>query len=264
MWLLGMVIGTAAAIECTEPVGQSALVEAMNQAEQAYALLDEDGFRDGVNEIAGLMLPCIGEALDPAVTGRYHRLMALRLHEIGDEENAEGSVLAARTVAPETKFEEGLVPENHALRALWESSPPDQETKKVPEPRYGSLAFDGVIGLERPKNRPTLAQVFDDTGVAQTTLYLSPREPLPTYSAVPRQRNLLIGCTAAAGAGAGVTYGLAWGSRGRMFNEASNPNTTSADLDKLRSSTNLLSLLSTSLIAATAGCGTGAILVGER
>jgi len=49
-----------------------------------------------------------------------------------------------------------------------------------------------------------------------------------------------------------------------MFNEASNPNTTSADLDKLRSSTNLLSLLSTSLIAATAGCGTGAILVGER
>ena len=264
MWLLGLMVHTAAAIECTEPVQQSAMVTAMDEAEQAYANLDEDGFRDGVNEIAGLMLPCIGEALDPTVTARYHRLMALRLHEIGDEDNASGSVLAARTVAPDAPFDEALVPSNHALRSLWEASPPDEETKKVPEPRYGSLAFDGEIGRDRPKNRPTVAQVFDDTGVAQTTLYLGAREPLPSYAAVPRRRNMLIGCAAGAGVGAGVTYGLSWSNRSRMFNQAAIQDTSDVDLDGLLVSTNVMSLLSTSLVAVTAGCGTGAVLVGER
>jgi hypothetical protein len=264
MWLLGIFAGTALAVDCAAPLDQTSLVGAMDKTEAAYADLDEAGFRDGVNEIAGLMLPCMGEALDPAVTARYHRLMALRLHEIGDTVNAELSVIAARTVAPDSEFDVAMVPDDHPLRGFWSGNQPDDETRKVPEPRYGSLAFDGVIGRDRPKSRPTVAQVFDDTGVAQSTNYLGPREPLPIYSAVPRQRNILIGCTAGAAVGSGITYGMAWGARGSVFEQAADPQALSGDLDSARASTNLLSLVSGGLLGVAMGCGTGALVIGER
>lgn len=262
--MLWALLGIALALECVEPVAPSELNDAMERAEDGLRELDEGRFRDGVNEVAGLLLPCVSQAVSPEVSARYHRLMALHLHALGDEEGALLGLSAAYTLDPEHGYPDDLIPPSHPLREAWTSLAPDPGVRRVPEPRYGRLAFDGVIGRDRPRNVPTVAQVFDESGLATSTRYLGPREPLPSYAAVPRQRNLLIGCAGGAVALSGLTYGLAWGANGSLYSGAANPRTSARDLDGSRSSANALTVLSGALFGVGAGCGIGAVAIGQR
>ena len=264
MWSAVFAMATAYAVDCSEPVGHAEFVTALDAAESAYRDMDDDGFRDGVNEIAGLLLPCVGEALPPDLAARYHRLMGLHLLAIGDESGALSAAAAAQAIDPEPPYGTDLLPDSHPLREAWDGGVVDDSMRKVPEPRFGSLSFDGQIGRTRPKNSPTVAQIFDESGLAVSTHYLGPREPLPTYTAVPRQRNSLLACAGAGAALTGLTYGLAWNARSSVFAGASDPSTPPADLDAGRATTNLMSMASGATFAVTLGCGAGALAIGQR
>ena len=260
LWL----IANAQAVECGEPVREEELAGAISMAESAFKELDDLGFRDGVNEAAGILLPCMSDAMSGELVGRYHRLMALHLFTIGDLENANRSLQAGFTSYPEYDWSDGLLPPSHDLRVAWDAMAPDTSTRTVPEPRSGSLAFDGEHSRKRPKNQPTIAQLFDESGMSVSTSYLGPREPLPHYVAIPRQRNMLLACAGGAAALSGTTYALGWRARGNMFSSASNPNLQADTLDSSRATANLMSFASGALFSVAAGCGVGAGWIGSR
>lgn len=263
--LLGLWAGAVAlAVECTAPITEAELVSAMDGAEQSLRDLEDEQFRAGVNVVAGLLLPCMGSAVSPPVAARAHRLMALHRHAMGNEEGALEGLGAAYALAPDQGFPDDLVAAKHPLREAWAGLGAEPAMRKVPEPRYGSLAFDGTIGRERPRDLPTVAQVFDASGVAQSTFYLDPHQPLPGYVAIPRQRNLLLGCAAGSGAVALTTYGVAMGFSGGVYKRAADQSTPGPDLDRGRAAGNAVSVLSASFLTVGAGCGVGAALIGQR
>jgi hypothetical protein len=254
----------AHAIECAERVSQAELAGRLDSAEKAFADLDDAAFRDDVNEIAGLVLPCMGDLVPPDLAARYHRIMALHLEALGDTTDAGLAVAASRRIEPDYKFDDAVFPADQPVRVAWEAADPTPVTHKVPEPRSGSLAFDGHNGRERPTGVPSLVQVFDDDGTAISTSWLGPRDPLPTYRAIPRTRDALVVCSATGLVGGGVSLGFAWAERAALLGLAADPGAPAADLDARRGAMNLLSLVGTGLVGVGLGCGTGAALVGER
>lgn len=263
MWWMGFVAG-ALALDCPGPVPAEALSASLDAAEVAWKDLDDAGFRDAVNEAAGVQLPCVGEALAPALAGRTHLLLAMHLSAIGDEANAAASASAARAADPALVVPPDLLPPDHPVRLAFEAAPTAPKRRKVPEPREGSLAFDGASGRLRPAGAPTVLQVLDETGLPRLTTYLGSREPLPAYAAVPRRRNALLACAGGSLALSGGTFAWGWSRRSALLAEAADPTVPAERLDGLRAAGNGAAVLSGVLFGAAAGCGAGAAAIGPR
>jgi hypothetical protein len=245
-------------------VSRAELDTAVDETEAAWKNVDDTAFRDGLNTVAGVLLPCMGDAVTPDTAARVHLLMALHLFGNGDQDNALASARAARAAAPSFVPGPDLVPAEHPLHVVWDEAPPDQKAHQVPEPKAGSVAFDGVQTRQRVADRASIVQLFDDTGFAKATTYLGVGESMPLYPAVPRRRNTLVGCTIGAGAIGGVAYVGAWSARSNVYAGAVDTGAAPGAIEQQRATTNVLSVLSTTLLATAVGCGTGAALVGQR
>jgi hypothetical protein len=263
--LLVLTIALAAhAVECTGPIALDDVAAGLTAAESAYADLDDVGFRDRANALAGVLLPCVVAPLPPAMAARFHRVMALHLQALGDEPAAEGAMRAAHAHDPSYAFDDTLLPPTHPLRAAYEAAPAVQLVRKVPEPKAGNLAFDGTIGRLRPKDDPTVVQVLDPAGVALTTAYVGAGDPLPRYDAIARTRTAL-GVTSGASLGVSAVAGaLAWGAFAKLHADAKDQSTLPEVLDADRAATNRLAAIWTVTFAVGVGTGTAAIAVGDR
>jgi hypothetical protein len=262
-WGLAAAAALAGADTCGEPQSREVLGAALSRAEQSFLDLDDAAFRDRFNELAGLVLPCMGDLVPPDLAARYHRLMAIHLYGLGDLESARLSIDAARAAAGDAPLAGDLLA-GHDLAAEWATAPAEARTHPVPEPRTGSLAFDGSNQRERPVGVPTVAQVFDAAGRAVATAYLGPRDPLPAYPAIPRRRNALIAIAAGTGAAGVAAWIGAAIAHADLYATAGDPGATAEDLDRLRGTTNALSVLGGIGIGGAIGAGTGAVLVGSR
>ncbi len=208
-------LAPAAEPECVDRMSRGEVGTAFERAERSFLDLDDAGFRDRFNELAGIVLPCTGDLVPPPLAARYHRLMAIHLYGLGDRDGAVASIRAARWAAEADTAGDLLAPTHElAEAAAGDTEPP--KTHRVPEPRAGSIAFDGLNGRERPIGVPTLVQVFDESGQAVVTDYIGPRDPLPEYAAVPRRRNLLVGVGIGAGAGAVAAFAGSFAARESM------------------------------------------------
>lgn len=262
MLILWMVLSVARGTECTTAISSAEVEATLDRAEAAWRAVDDTTFRDQAAALVGVLLPCTREPLSPAVAFRTHVVMALHLWLIGDEDRARAAMDAARLADPDAELDPTLVAPDHPLR----EAPPERiHTRKVPEPREGSVSFDGHHLRDRPVGVPTLLQVIDGTGRATTTAWLDPREPMPRYPAVPRRRNTLIGCSGAALVLAGATYAGTWGLRADLMatkrDMAASPDALDAKWHRL----NALSLtVPPAFLGIAAGCGVGAAMVGER
>lgn len=258
-----LLVALAQAIECEAPRSIGDVEATLSAAEQAVAELDERAVQQQVATLTGLVLPCMRERLDRPTAARTHRLMALHFSLLGETPAAEASLATAWSLDPGHTWAPELLPADHPLLAAW-SAGPDADTRKIPEPRDGSFAFDGQSGRLRPAGAPTIAQRLDASGTPTWTGYLGARDPLPSYAAVPRKRNALIACSAgAAGASAGAwawSLGTRWGLPGAALD----PDRTAKQLDGQRALANGLQLASLGLLGAGVGCGVGAVLVGPR
>jgi hypothetical protein len=264
MLMLSWISSLAWAVDCAEPITMDELNGGLALAESAYAELDDERFRDAVNELAGLMLPCVGDALPTELAARYHRVMAIHLFTIGDRDKADLSMMAAKAAEPDYSFDDTLLPPSHDLRAEWDVLEVSEAGRKVPEPKIGSVSFDGHMTRRRSTAHPTIAQLFDESGLAQSTHYLAPRESLPPYKAIPRTRNALIACSGGALALSATSYGLAWRSNAKVFSLKADPTVKGSALDASRASANAWTFVSGALFGAAAGCATGAGVVGQR
>ncbi len=264
MLLLSSIVVSAAPAACPERTPAEELARAVEETEQALRDLDDQGFRDRFNVLAGLALPCAAELVDPGLAVRYHELMGLHLFAVGDAHNAALSVVAARRLDPEASIPDDLVSPDHELRRAWAEDDGRARYRRVPEPRSGSLAFDGIGGRDRPAGVPTLLQRFDESGLLASTTYLGAREPLPDYPAVPRTRAALVGSASAAGAASVVLFALAGVARGNLYDTAADPSAPAEELDRLRTLGNTWTALGTIGLVGGLGAGTAAILVGER
>jgi hypothetical protein len=262
MWLAWL--ATAWAVECKEAVPLDELQRALDAAEQAFIAFDDVGFRDKVNVSTGVLLPCIGDAVPAELAAQYHTVIALHLFTIEDVANARLSLMAARAVFPEGTLDPELFPESHPGHTWWAEWSPDGKTQKIPEPRVGSVAFDGQHTRERSTELPHVFQLFDEQGRARATQYLAPRQELPSYAAIPRQRRALVGCSAGSVVASAALLAGSWASRSNLLSSAQDLSVSADTLDAQRAQMNTLAVGSAALFGVGAGCGVGAALVGER
>lgn len=253
----------AAAPSCPAPRRAAELTETLDGALGAYADLDLDAFALRVDQV-DIVLPCLGDVVEPRLAAHYHRIDALRLHTAGTEGDAlDAALLAARAVAPEFAFDDATLPPNDAFRHRYDAVEVDrQRTRTAPAPREVTLVFDGVPTRERPIDRATLVQVLDPAGAVLQTVHLLPGDPLPPYETIPRLRRRL---TASAGVEAGIAAALLGTSvvLASGFHEPGRD----VDLDQLareRAAINALFWSSVGFGAAASGTTVGAIAVGRR
>jgi hypothetical protein len=257
------IASSASAIDCPKRLSRDDLTVEVANAEQAYADLDMIGFRDRMNNIGGLLLPCMGDLVPPELAARTHRVMALQQLELGNPDAAAVTIAAAHAVDSTAEMPEGWLPADHPLRLAW-SAAPDASFAKAPEPRAGTLAFDGHGGRERPKNLPTIVQMFDGSGIAQTTAYIGPGDPLPAYDAIPHRRNTLLISAGGAGAGGLVLLAASWLHYQSLVTAADDPTTPADDLLAGRAGTNTLYAGGAALIGLGIGFTVGAVAVGPQ
>jgi len=214
-----LVVGSARAA-CTLDQPTTALVDAMDRAEAAYADLDVEGFQQATVEV-DYLVPCLDEPLPPAEAARLHRLRGIGYHSTQRTEAATAAFRAARAAHPEWEPPTELFPEGFELRTLYLDQPTATSPgHRLPRPAGGDLWVDGQPARSLPTDASALVQVVVDRHV-QSTTYLLPDEPVPAYrgATAPRDRWLL------AGAGtvltAGVLYGLAASSSTQRFEASS-------------------------------------------
>lgn len=259
--LLLSLVAPALALDCPQQLTREDIDEQLTHAETAYGELDTEAFRDRMNELNGLLLPCIGDLLPPPESARTHRLLALQQLELGNPDAAAAAWAAGPRVDPTLTLPDAWLPADHPLRAV----PPDPgRTRRAPEPRSGHLAFDGAVGRDRPRDAPTVAQRFDAAGVAVSTAYLAADDPLPPYAAIPRIRNRLTLGAAGAGVAGLATLTASWLQYRALLANAADPTTPAADLDRQRATSNATYGIGTGLVGIGLGLGVGAVVVGPR
>jgi len=262
LWLALFTVASAA--ECDAPVTEDALVKVLDQAEEAFANLDDAGFQGKVVEASSLSLPCLAVVPSKPTVARFHRTMALHLYGVGEEAGAFAALASARRLDPEFSYAGGLLPEDHPLVVQYQSLSGETSTGRIPEPRSGSVAFDGTAGRERPKGVPTVTQILDASGVPTWTGYVGAGEPLPAYRAIPRTRNRLFGCAGGLAAASVGTHFGAVSTRSSLATLAQDQTVASDTLDSKRATANTLEGVSAGLLLSGVGCAVAGVLVGER
>jgi hypothetical protein len=257
------VAGVALALDCPQHLTRSQLASQLAGAEEAYATMATDGFRDQMNEIVGITLPCLGDVVPTPLAGRTHRLMSVQQLELGNASAAEASARAARSLEPEAPFPESWLPADHPLRLAWQDAGPTR-ARRVPEPREGALAFDGVTGRTRPVGVPTVVQLFAADGIAVQTRYLGASDPLPDYRAIPRQRTALALGAAGTGAAAVASWAASWLQYRSLLAQSDDPTVAAATLDDQRTAVNASYVAGGLLFGVSAGLGIGAVVMGPR
>jgi hypothetical protein len=180
--MLALLLSASAyAGDCAEPISSSTWNDRVTASEGHYAAFEFDQFRTAVQELA-LDLPCVAEALAPSQAARYHRLVGIDLFILRRTEPASESFTAARAAEPNFAFPTELIPEEHAIRDLYDSMPTTGgSVEALQAPSAGAIRFDGLETLKRPRSTPTIFQYIDETGAAQTTTYLVPTALTPAY-----------------------------------------------------------------------------------
>lgn len=238
--------------------------EALDGVEQLLLEFDDYGFKQKMSEASGVLLPCTNGPLERPVIGKHHLLLSIHLQMLGDEDKAMEPLASARVMLPELQISDDLLGADHPLRVAWTTLPTERATRRVPEPKVGSLSFDGAVGRERPKEGPVVFQRLDDTGTVLSTSYLSERESLPPYEAIPRLRNTLLATAGGALAGALVFQGLAFSSRGSLVNAAGDPALKKDELDAWRGRVNTFAVTSGVFLLGAGGAAGAAAAVGQR
>lgn len=267
-------LSASAADNCGSPVTSADLRVALDRAESAFSALDVERFTTTMDDII-YEVPCLAEPAQPALAAQLHRLQGIRQFVAHDEQRAAEAFAAARAADPSYVLPTSLVPDGHAIRDLYGRVPLENGSfDALPQPREGTLRFDGVAGNLRPTGWPTLVQVLDGDGLVAQTDYLFPGDAMPAYDAdnhvatsvaAPSGRPgrrvgfTLVGATAVSGLGAGLLYGLASASAADF--ERDHPDWDEADLIGQRARTNELVLGSGALAALAAGCALTATLV---
>lgn len=255
--------------DCPTTSAPSEVETRLSNAETALKTLDIEAFSLAMEETT-IMLPCLDGMPAVALAAKLHRLRGIELYTAGKMDLARQALRAAKVLEPDFTFSAGTFPKGHALVDFYAAISVNNsaETRQAPAhigapvPRDAKVAFDGRFTLERPSDRATVFQHLSPSEVVLTTRYLLPKDPLPTYASIPRQRNRLIIASIASGVIAGGSYALGWQSRQQFL--ADDPTRTSAELESLKRRANTSFVISGLGTTLTVVGASGAVLIGPR
>ena len=258
------------------------LAATLATAEAAYASLDLPGFRAAMTDVRA-DLACVDTQLSPHLAAEVHRFEGLHGFVDRDNDRAELAFAAARSVEPHHRLSDALVPEGNPVQELYTAlNPHEGGYVLVSEPNAGRLIIDGTATNRRSTQFPAVFQLVADNGRAEQTRYLWPEDAPPDYAGqsvathmvdptvVPidpdggvtrvtrggPDRRFLLGAGASA-VGALALYGGAFLAHRRY----DDPETEVGDLNRLRTTNNVLVLASGTSAAVAVGLGTTAFLV---
>lgn len=175
--------GSAWARDCADRWSAVQLEAVLVDAEVAYERLDLAGFRDAADD-ARRMLPCLSEAVMPPMAARYHRVRGMAAFVDRDRREAREAFAAARALEPAWRFPSTMVPEGNPLLEDYGALPLDGgRYEKVAPPAEGRISFDGLPTRMRPRDWPTVVQIFDASGGVRTTRWVRPGDAVPRYEA---------------------------------------------------------------------------------
>lgn len=180
--MIALWVGVAEADGCA-PVGAADLEAHLSAAEAAYTALDGEGLAAALDGFS-LDLPCLAEAVTPALAARWHRDLALLAWGEGREADARAELAALARLQPGVPLPLALVPDGHALHGILAESHPAPPVA-VPPAAHGELSFDGIRAPSRPAE-PTVFQ-WVDGAVVRRTERLKPGAPLPDYDHAGRE-----------------------------------------------------------------------------
>ena len=180
--LLLLTVAWADAAECEAGTTTAVIAADLTAAESAFEKRDKVAMVTAA-EKARSDLPCLKDAVTPALAARFHRVQGLRAFLQQDEGSAIRSFAAARAIEPNYALPETMVPAAHPARVLYEMAPVAVASFAPVPAVAGSLRLDGRDLQARPTDRPVIYQLFDEKGGVVTTFCLQPSDPLPALPA---------------------------------------------------------------------------------
>ena len=196
--LLIVAIAVAATADCTVPRSLAELRESNAAAERAWA--EGAAVFDEAAAALEPTLACVIEVIPHTEAARVHRLRGLLAFRKRDLEAATAAFAAARTLDPEYRFPDTLVPEGNPVDTLYRNARTAQEPRRFDAPRRGwSLRLNGADTTTRNEATPVVAQVVDPAGRVQSGAWIAEHAALPSY---PTWREGLRGPLVAVGASA--------------------------------------------------------------
>lgn len=194
---------SASAADCPAPVDAATLQATLDAAEAAYGRVDVDAFTGSMTK-ARAQMPCVEEAITPALAAKLHRLEGLAAFADSARERATQAFAAARSLEPDYTFPTTVVQPGNPLLDQYKALDPVCEEEKIPPAKDGKLRVDGQSQRLRPLEFPVLVQVIDPEGEGAVTAYLWPGDALPYQPGTvrtPTQTALLAGGVGVAVAG---------------------------------------------------------------
>jgi hypothetical protein len=246
---------------CPDPTTLTEWSDEIAAAEATFAARDEAAF-DAAMTRAATDLGCLDGIVEPVLAGRWHRLVALRLYARRDTEAARVAFAAAHAVDPFGAIPSALLPPGHEARTLSQTATTPGATVRAPRPRGGALYFDGREGLDRPADRPTVAQIDIGSRVVATE-YLAPGDPLPPYAianAHPTGHWITGGAGVAFGIATAISYGFALGAANTLDGPLPVEQYGRADVVALQRRANTLVIVSGTTGALAVGLGVATVV----
>jgi hypothetical protein len=191
----------------------------IDAAERVYVDMEEDPAPFGLAVAeASQAWECLNERAQPELAARIHRIKGLHRFVNGDDDAARRAFAAARALDPNFRYPSNIQPTDPAepFNLIWFGMPADpvpRGTLPTIDPKAGALWFDGGKTMDRPVDRPTVAQHIGPEGEVQRTEYLRMDQTMFDYPVLKeRDRSAAwwtggigLGALAIAG-GSGVYY----------------------------------------------------------
>jgi hypothetical protein len=151
---------TAVAADCPSPVTPAEVAARTDDAQLAWATLDEDGFIEIVDALPA-QIGCLDGVLDPAQAAAAHRMLALRAFLSDDEAATRASVQAATLADPGYRLSDRIAPEGGKLWRLYDeaSKQAAPKTRALDLPDGWTTWVDGAQTADRAQGLPAVVQI---------------------------------------------------------------------------------------------------------
>lgn len=179
---------TAAAQDCEDPVTPADIVAKTDDAQLAWATLDEDGFIEIVDALPG-QIACLDAALAPNQAAAVHRMMALRSFLAEDDFGTMQSVRAATRADPGYTLSDRIAPEGGKLWRDYNEAAKKTSvsTTDLDLPKGWTSWVDGAETDQRAQALPAIVQVGSAPDDVQWTTLAGAGKPVvvPDLGRVP-------------------------------------------------------------------------------
>mgnify|MGYP000686707760 CR=1 FL=1 len=184
MWWLSLALaGPCADADLLTPV------DLRDELEALWSTSDDRAFRTGMAAVDG-QLSCIAEPVEPLDVARLHRNQAQLALASGDERGARRALASMARVADGTdtpEVDDGWLAARSELGAL-DAVGAEPAMVEFRTSLAVTVLVDGKGTNQRPVDQPVFLQAFAPDGSLVDAAWVSARDPLPTWVALPPNR----------------------------------------------------------------------------